>query len=119
MWPDKNYNCDLKLFHLHIQTWKKQPTQSVVCLQVLVGQFEEALDSIQRHFGLQDAVEHPGERVEWDDQHSHQSQRGEHLQERTITAESSNNKTKTNNNLQQKKNTGCKNPSNEDGKRKT
>ena len=90
MWADKNCVCDLELIHPHTQTSKKRSTQSVVRLQVLVGQFEEALDSFQRHFGLQDAVEHPGEGVEWDDQHSHQSQRGEHLQERTVTAESSN-----------------------------
>lgn len=67
---------------------EQRPTQGVVRLQVPVGQFEEALDSLQRHFGLQDAVEHPGERVEWDDQHSHQSQRREHLQGRTLTTES-------------------------------
>ena len=64
----------------------KHHTQGVVRLQVLVGQFEEALDSLQRNFGLQDAIEHPGKRIEWDDQHSHQRQRGKHLQgRRTMT----------------------------------
>lgn len=58
---------------------ERRPTQGVVRLQVPVGQIEEALDPFQRHFGLQDTVEHPGEGVEWEDQHSHQSQRGEHL----------------------------------------
>lgn len=64
---------------------QQEHTQGVVRLQVLVGQFEETLDSFQRHFGLQDAVEHPGERVKRDDQLSHQSERGEHLQEKTPT----------------------------------
>lgn len=69
-------NCDLPSGQLT----KRRPTQGVVRLQVPAAQFEEALHSLQRHFGLQDAVEHPGKGVEWDDQHSHQSQCGEHLQ---------------------------------------
>lgn len=55
-------------------------TQGVVRLQILIGQFEEALDPFQRHFGLQDAVEHPGEGVERDDEQPHQGDGGEHLQ---------------------------------------
>lgn len=50
-------------------------------LQVLVGQLEEALDAVQGHLGLHDTAEHPGEAVERDDEHPHQSQRGEDLQE--------------------------------------
>lgn len=69
-------------YDTYTQTSEQQPTQGVVRLQILVGEFEEALDPVQRHFGLQDAVEDPGESVERDDQHSHQSQRGEHLQRR-------------------------------------
>lgn len=58
---------------------EQQPTLGVVRLQILIGQFKKSLDPLQRHFGLQDAVQHPRKRVEWNDQHSHQSQRGEHL----------------------------------------
>lgn len=58
---------------------EQRPTLGVVGLQVLIGQLEKALDSLQRHLGLQEAVELPRERVEWNDQHSHQGQRGEHL----------------------------------------
>lgn len=90
--------------YTYIQTSKQQHTQGVVRLQILVGQFEETLDSLQRHFGLQDAVEHPGECVEWDDQHTNQSQRGEHLQGRTWTTE-------LHRVIKQQQTTGCKNPS--------
>lgn len=84
-------NCDLPLGQL----MKQRPTQGVVRLQVPAGQFEEALDSLQRHFGLQDAVEHPGKGVEWDDQHSHQSQCGEHLQGEDINRRIQRKKTDT------------------------
>lgn len=56
------------------------PTQGVVGLQILVGQFEEALDSLQGHFGFEYAVEHPGESIERHDQHSYKGHSGEHLQ---------------------------------------
>lgn len=78
-----NYSLNTQTHTPTPQTSMRQLTQGVVRLQILVGQFEETLDSLQRYFGLQDAVEHPGERVEWNDQHTNQSQRGEHLQGRT------------------------------------
>lgn len=34
----------------------QQPTLGVVRLQIPIGQFKKLLDSLQRHFGLQDAV---------------------------------------------------------------
>jgi len=71
---------------INTQEKKHRPTQGIVCQQILVGQFQETLDSFQRHFGLQDAIEHPGESIKRNDQHPHQGKCGEHLQERRASS---------------------------------
>lgn len=53
------------------RTYTHTPTMTEVCIEVLVGKLEEALDAVQGHLGLQGAVEDPGEAVEGENQHAH------------------------------------------------
>lgn len=52
---------------------------AVVGLRVLAGKIEETLDPVQRHFGFQEAIDHPREVVEGKNKHAYQCQGREHL----------------------------------------
>lgn len=54
-------------------------TWTVVGLGVMVGKVEKALNPVQGHFGLQQAVDDPGEVIEGKNEHVHQGQGREHL----------------------------------------
>ena len=54
-------------------------TRAVVLLRFVVWKVKETLDPVQGYFGLQEAIDHPGEVVERKNEQAHKCQCRKHL----------------------------------------